>query len=93
MRLRAGEQPAPDLQCAGAHEYKNFLATPAHSLEKADLRLIMQKSGERANDGRVTCAGLQGRAERVAEQWRRKPKPRKAGYKASLRPDFYKKGD
>ena len=58
MRLRAGEQPAPDLQCAGAHEYKNFLATPAHSLEKADLRLIMQKSGERANDGRVTCAGF-----------------------------------
>ncbi|MFC2330260.1 MAG: hypothetical protein ACFNKL_04200 [Treponema sp.] len=33
------------------------------------MRLIMQKSGEGANDGRLTCAGLQGRAERVAEQW------------------------
>ncbi|MGP1368406.1 MAG: hypothetical protein ACTTKX_03990 [Treponema sp.] len=62
MRLRAGEQPAPDLQCAEAHEYKNFLATPAHNLEKAGLRLTKQKSGERANDGRATCAGLQGRA-------------------------------
>lgn len=60
MRLWAGEQPAPDLQCAEAHKYKNFLATPAHNLEKADLRLIMQKNGERANDGRATCAGLQG---------------------------------
>ena len=58
MRLRAGEQSAPDLQCAGAHEYKNFLATPAHNLEKAGLRLIMQKSGKRANDGRATCAGF-----------------------------------
>ena len=37
------------------------------------------------------CAGLQGRAERVAEQWRRKPKPRKAGYGMRLRPDFYQK--
>ncbi len=93
MRLRAGEQPAPDLQCAEAHKYKNFLATPAHNLEMVGLRLTKQKSGERANDGRVTCAGLQGRAERVAEQWRRKPKPRKAGYGMRLRPDFYKKGD
>ena len=58
MRLRVGEQPAPDLQCAEAHKYKNFLATPAHNLEKADLRLIMQKSGKRANDGRLTCAGF-----------------------------------
>ena len=58
MKLRAGEQPAPDLQCAEAHEYKNFLATPAHNLEKAGLRLTKQKSGKRANDGRATCAGL-----------------------------------
>ena len=58
IRLRAGDEPAPDLQCAEAHEYKNFLATPAHNLEMVGLRLIMQKSGERANDGRRTCAGF-----------------------------------
>ncbi|MFC2330445.1 MAG: hypothetical protein ACFNKL_05175 [Treponema sp.] len=44
-------KPAPDLQCAKAHEYKNFLAPPARNFYSVDGAVDPLKNGRLANDG------------------------------------------
>lgn len=45
-------KPAPDLQCAKAHEYKNFLAPPARNFYSVDGAVVPLKNGKLANDGK-----------------------------------------
>ena len=44
--------PAPDLQCAKAHEYKNFLAPPACNFYSVYGAVDPLKNGRLANDGK-----------------------------------------
>ena len=45
-------KPAPDLQCAKAHEYKKFLAPPARNFYSVDIAVDPLKNGRLANDGK-----------------------------------------
>jgi len=65
-RKRRKIKYAPDLPCATAHYYNNFLATPAHQRRSGKTCGCSAKKAENPHttENKV-CAGLQGRAGRV----------------------------
>ena len=52
MCKRRKIKPAPDLQCAGAHQYKNFHAPPAHNFVPVNYAVEKLKNGEKINNGK-----------------------------------------
>ena len=65
-RTRRKIKLAPDLPCATAHYYNNFLATPAHNGGAARLAVIPQKSGKPVHNGEHSMRRIAGARLRVA---------------------------